>query len=70
MLRPVDRRRGRRIRLGSGGLSPWEEDTVSIRCRKKRVRGRRIRSGFTSDNANIGFDRMVSNATFVMPAMR
>lgn len=39
------------------------------RCRKKRVRGRRIRSGFTSDTCNIDFDRMVSNAPADMSAM-
>lgn len=53
----------------TGGSSPREEDSVSIRCRKKRVRGRRIRSGFTSNTINIGFDRMVSNAYRNMTAM-
>jgi len=46
----------------TGGPGPREEDTALIRCRKKRVRGRRIRSGFTSDKANIDFDRLVHNA--------
>ena len=54
----------------TGGPSPREEDSASIRCRKKRVRGRRIRSGFTSDSCNIGFDRLVSNAGHVMTAMQ
>jgi hypothetical protein len=46
----------------TGGPLPREEDSAQIRCRKKRVRGRRIRSGFTSDKANIDFDRLVHNA--------
>lgn len=53
----------------TGGPSPREEDADSIRCRKKRVRGRRIRSGFTSDKANIGFDLLVSNAFGDITAM-
>jgi len=34
----------------TGGPSPREEDSVSIRCRLTRVRGRRIRSGVAVDD--------------------
>jgi hypothetical protein len=53
----------------TGGSSPWEEDTAWIQCRKKRVRGRRLRSGFTSDKANIGLALELSNANLVISAM-
>jgi hypothetical protein len=61
--------RGRRIRHLPGGHLSREEDTTSARVSQNWTEGGEY-GAIHIDNANMDFDRLVSNAAGVMSAMR